>query len=99
MDGQSYEFTGGRCLLDETQDTLAVQVGEPGAREYFGMAVNDYPRRLRSGVSYRTEMTVIRRGRTLPVHSVRVTLADDLRGGAIVGAQREDVEIAGSFSC
>jgi hypothetical protein len=95
----AYEFTGGRCLLDDEGDALAVQVGIPGGDDFFGMAVSAYPELLRSGVAYRTALTARWQGTTLPVHDVRVTLDGNLRSGSFAGVGEETSTISGTFRC
>ncbi len=95
----TYEFTGGRCLLDDEGDALSVQVGVPGADDFFGMAVSAYPQLLSSGVAYRTVLTARWQGTTFPVHDVRVTLDGNLRSGSFAGVGEETSTISGTFRC
>jgi hypothetical protein len=113
--GQSLTFTNGKCDIAPDNTWLAVNIGQAGGDEYFGLLVGantSAPGGARpvSGGGVFTDgeiaLTVEQGGSTFLMGGTsaaaagnKVTLAADLKSGEFEGASLQGDPISGSFKC
>jgi hypothetical protein len=113
--GQSFTFTNGKCDIAPDNTWLAVNIGQAGGGEYFGLLVGANPSapggaRPVSGGGVFTDgeiaLTVEQGGSSFLMGGIsaaaagnKVTLAADLKSGEFEGATLEGDPISGSFQC
>ena len=112
---QSFTFTNGRCDIAPDSTWLAVNIGQAGGDEYFGLLVGANPSapggaRPVSGGGVFTDgeivltveqgdSTFLMGGTSAAAAANKVTLAADLKSGQFEGVTLEGEPISGSFQC
>ena len=113
--GQSFTFTNGKCDIAPDNTWLAVNIGQAGGGEYFGLLVGANPSapggaRPVSGGGVFTDgeialtveqgdSTFLMGGTSAAAAGNKVTLAADLKSGEFEGATLQGDPISGSFQC
>ncbi|MCJ7811549.1 MAG: hypothetical protein MUP62_05110 [Dehalococcoidia bacterium] len=113
--GQTFTFENGKCDIAPDNTWLAVNIGQAGGGEYFGLLVGANPSapggaRPVSGGGVFTDgeiaLTVEQGGSTFLMGGTsaaaagnKVTLAADLKSGEFEGATLQGDPISGSFQC
>jgi hypothetical protein len=112
---QSFTFTNGKCDIAPDSTWLAVNIGQAGGGEYFGLLVGANPSapggaRPVSGGGVFTDgeiaLTVEQGGSSFLMGGIstaaagdKVTLSADLKSGQFEGVTLEGLSISGSFKC
>ena len=113
--GQRFTFTNGKCDIAPDNTWLAVNIGQAGGGEYFGLLVGANPSasggaRPVTGGGVFTDgeiaLTVEQGGSSFLMGGIsaaaaadKVTLAADLKSGQFEGATLQGDSISGSFKC
>ena len=112
---QTFTFTNGKCDIAPDNTWLAVNIGQAGGGEYFGLLVGANPsapggaRPVSGGGVFtdgeialtveQSDSTFLMGGTSAAAAGNKVTLAADLKSGEFEGATLQGDPISGSFQC
>jgi len=109
---QTLAFKDGRCDTGDGDAWLAVNIGQPGGDNYFGLVVGAHPaapegtRSAKGGGEFTGDavgaIVAVQGDNTFTVSGVgggKVTVDADLKGGDFQGTTIDGEAISGSFQC
>jgi hypothetical protein len=107
---QTLTFEGGECAIGDDDQWLAVNIGEVGGDNYFGLLVGTTPGSEESARSakgggqfnereFNVTWTHEVSASVLLPSDERLTLASDLKSGEFEGTELEGNQVSGSFTC
>ena len=106
--GESFKYKDGRCDTGPDDAWLAVNIGQAGGGEYFGVVVGVSPgspegaKSARGGGEFSGDdylVTGIHNGGAFLLDEGQLTLDSDLKSGGFSGTSLDGEPMSGSFKC